>query len=105
MNTRITIATALVVFGLATAAAGQVPAVVLKNLQVEYRTTPLGIDVVKPRFSWQMQATRAERGIVQAAYRVEVRDANGGVAWDSKRTDAAESLGIMYAGVPLKAGT
>ena len=26
----------------------------LKNLCVEYAETPLGIDVEKPRFSWQM---------------------------------------------------
>ena len=26
----------------------------LKKLQVEYAVTPLGIDVEKPRFSWQM---------------------------------------------------
>ena len=32
-------------------------AVVVRNLQVEYRSTPLGIDVQQPRFSWQMQAT------------------------------------------------
>jgi hypothetical protein len=37
-------------------------AVVIQNLQVEYRKTPLGIDAVQPRFSWQMAATAAERG-------------------------------------------
>ena len=28
---------------------------VLKNLQVEYQTNPLGIDVSQPRFNWQME--------------------------------------------------
>ena len=32
----------------------QAQAAVVKNLQVEYRSTPLGIDVQQPRFSWQM---------------------------------------------------
>lgn len=32
----------------------------LKKLQVEYATTPLGIDVEKPRFSWQMEALTDE---------------------------------------------
>ena len=44
---------------------GGVPAhaaVGLANLQVEYSTTPLGIDVRQPRFSWQMTATAGERG-------------------------------------------
>ena len=34
----------------------QAQAAVVKNLQVEYRSTPLGIDVQQPRFSWQMEA-------------------------------------------------
>ena len=63
----------------------------LQNLQVEYRTTPLGIDVPQPRFSWQMDATAGERGVAQAAYQIEVRDPKGAVVWDSKRTDSSES--------------
>ena len=31
---------------------------VLKNLQVEYQTNPLGIDVSQPRFNWQMESDR-----------------------------------------------
>lgn len=80
-------------------------AVVVRNLEVEYRTTPLGIDVAEPRFSWQMAATAGERGCAQSAYRIEVRDAKGVVVWDSKRTESAESLGIKYAGGALKAAT
>ena len=49
-------------------------AVALENLRVEYRATPLGIDVAKPRFSWQMAATAGERAYSQSAYQIEVRD-------------------------------
>ena len=34
-------------------------AVAVRNLMVEYRATPLGIDLAEPRFSWQMAATAA----------------------------------------------
>jgi alpha-L-rhamnosidase len=43
-------------------------AVVVKNLQVDYRSSPLGIDVQQPRFSWQLEATAGERGLAQSAY-------------------------------------
>ena len=80
-------------------------ATVVQNLQVEYRNTPLGIDVKQPRFSWQMAATAGERGASQKAYQIEVKDPRGNVVWDTKRTADATSLGIKYAGSPLKPAT
>lgn len=80
-------------------------ATVIQNLQVEYRPTPLGIDVAQPRFSWQMATTAGERGAAQTAYQLEVKDPKGQLVWDTKRVDASASLGIQYAGSPLKAAT
>lgn len=80
-------------------------AVVIKNLQVEYRTTPIGIDVAQPRFSWQMAATAGERGQSQIAYQIQVRDPKGAVVWDSRRVESPESLHIRYQGSPLQAAT
>jgi alpha-L-rhamnosidase len=80
-------------------------AVVVRNLQVEYRTTPLGIDVAQPRFSWQMGATAGERGVAQTAYQVEVRDPKGALVWDSKKVDSSEAVHVRYAGGALKGGT
>ena len=80
-------------------------AAVIGNLQVEYRNTPLGIDVAQPRFSWQMAATAGERGYAQTAYQIEVRDPKGSVVWDTKRTESADSLGLKYGGNPLRAAT
>ena len=80
-------------------------AAALKNLQVEYRATPLGIDVAQPRFSWQMAATAADRAYTQSAYQVEVKDPKGSAVWDSKRIASSASLGITYAGAPLKGAT
>lgn len=66
-------------------------AVVIQNLQAEYRKTPLGIDVGKPRLSWQIAATAAERGVNQTAYQVQVKDARGRLVWDTNRVDSSES--------------
>ncbi len=80
-------------------------AVAIQNLKVEYRSTPLGIDVAQPRFNWQMAATAGERQCSQAAYQVEVKDPKGSVAWDSKRIERPNSVGIQYWGSPLKPAT
>src|SRR5450759_151475 len=80
-------------------------AAVIKNLQVEYRNTPLGIDVTQPRFGWQMATTAGERGYAQTAYQIEVKDPKGNVVWDTKRTENATSLAIKYTGSPLKGAT
>ena len=80
-------------------------ALVLKNLQVEYMPTPLGIDVAQPRFNWQMAATAGERAESQAAYQIEVKDPKGAVVWDSKRVGSPDSLAIRYGGSPLTAAT
>ena len=69
----------------------QAQAAVVKNLQVEYRTTPLGIDVQQPRFSWQMDGAAGERGVAQAAYQVDVRDPKGALVWDSKQIDGSDA--------------
>ena len=39
---------------------------IIKKLQVEYMTDPIGIDVEQPVFSWQMESQ--ERGQKQTAY-------------------------------------
>ena len=80
-------------------------AAVIQNLQVEYRNTPLGIDVARPRFGWQMATTAGERGYAQTAYQIEIKDPKGNLVWDTKRTENSNSLGIRYAGSPLKAAT
>jgi alpha-L-rhamnosidase len=80
-------------------------AAVIRNLQVEYMTTPLGIDVVQPRFSWQMATTAGERGYWQTAYQIRVKDPDGALAWDTGRIESPNSLGIKYAGGPLKPAT
>jgi alpha-L-rhamnosidase len=78
---------------------------VIDNLQVEYTKTPIGIDVKTPRFSWQMTAPAGERKYAQTGYQLEVKDAMGTVVWNSKKMAGGTALGIVYAGMPLKAAT
>ena len=72
-------------------------AVSIEKLKVEYAEMPLGIDVEKPRFSWQM--------VMQKAYQITVTDEAGQTVWDSGRVSSDLSLNIEYAGAPLQPTT
>ena len=71
------------------------------DLQVDYMTTPLGIDAPAPRFSWKMQSDAyAER---QASYRIKVIEAlSGKLVYDSEECASDVSVGVVYRGEPLK---
>lgn len=79
------------------------------ELRCENLNNPRGIDTVKPRFSWMIVPGR--RGRVQSAYHVMVTQelpdnhtGAGKILWDSGRVRSAQSLGVPYAGTPLKPG-
>ena len=81
------------------------PHIVLKDLKVEYETTPMGIDVEQPRFSWRMEALDERRGYRQSAYRLAVTDGQGRLMWDSGRVKDDGSTGVVYGGERLEAET
>ena len=71
-----------------------------RQLRCEYLTDPIGIDVARPRFSWQV--VDARRGAVQSAYQVRVGSTAGrGDVWDSGRVEGACTVGVAYAGPAL----
>ena len=79
-----------------------------RQLRLEYRDNPLGIDVAAPRFSWLAAPANAKaRGLRQTAYRILVGSsesalrAGSGDLWDSGRVASADSAQIVYAGKPL----
>ncbi len=78
------------------------------RLRTEYKENPLGIDVRKPRLSWQLQAPG--RGVVQSAYQIRVARSAGGLGggsdqvWDSGRVASDESTQRAYDGQPLRSG-
>ena len=96
---------ALVVAGFQSPAGTVVPV----NLQCEFRSNPLGIDVDQPRLIWQVQSD--ERDQRQSAYQIlvasskELLQNNLGDLWDSGKIYSDETVGIAYSGKPLASGT
>lgn len=74
----------------------------LFNLMVEHTKTPIGIDVEKPNFSWQMTLPSEKRGYVQSAYQIVVIDEKNNIVWDSTKVKSDRSLGIQYNGTTLE---
>jgi alpha-L-rhamnosidase len=90
----------------ATAGAAPLPPT---NLRCEYLRNPMGIDVLKPRFSWELQHTA--RGQAQTAYQIIVYPLNYTPTpqamapfWDSGRVASPQSSLVEYAGPPLLSG-
>lgn len=81
----------------------------IDGLKTEYQSDPLGLDVAKPRFSWQLNS-RA-RGAAQSAYEIRVatdRDGlrrTGSLVWDSGKIDSRQSIFLSYGGPALQGRT
>jgi alpha-L-rhamnosidase len=81
---------------------------IVSNLTCEYQINPLGIDVLQPRLSWQMQSN--QRGAHQTAYQIltassETSWDNGrGPLWDSGRVETDQSTHVPYTGPALVSG-
>ena len=78
------------------------------ELRCEYLVDPMGIDVVQPRLSWQIQSSDpARRGIRQSAYHIlvasteETLRANRGDLWDSGEVKSDQSTQVVFHGKPL----
>jgi len=79
----------------------------VKNLRCEYKVDPAGIDVRKPRLSWQLESS--ERGVVQATYEVRVgrseeQLAQGKPIWGSGKQTSDASIQVEYGGPALESG-
>jgi alpha-L-rhamnosidase len=76
----------------------------IDHLTTEYRDCPLGIDVLHPRFSWQMLTER--HGARQTAYRVQAAThpdrLHSPDLWDSGTVASDQSVHIAYAGQALR---
>jgi alpha-L-rhamnosidase len=72
------------------------------ELRTEYAANPVGIDARPPRFSWQVRSSA--RGVVQAAYQVQVASTEGALQsakallWDSGMVTSADSVNVVYGG-------
>ena len=98
------LAAALVCAGNALA---QDAALQVKKLRCEYKSDPLGIDVLKPRLSWQL--TSNEKNVLQTSYEVRVAEseaalAKGKTIWTSGKQMSDESTHVEYGGPALVSG-
>jgi alpha-L-rhamnosidase len=89
---------------LAARALGDNPLTV-KNLRCEYKVDPLGIDVRKPRLSWELVS--AERGVLQTSYEIRVASseaelAKGKFTWESGKQSSDASNQVEYSGLALE---
>lgn len=75
----------------------------LSSLKVSGRTSPLGIDIANPTFSWQVKSPK--RGFYQKSYRLRVTDPQGTVVWDTGTINSDIQNNIEYSGAPLKSST
>ena len=76
----------------------------VKNLRVENRINPLGIDILNPRFSWQLVSEH--RNILQTAYEIRVSDQPGkNNVWESGKQEGSQSLFVPYGGGALKSAS
>lgn len=76
------------------------------NLKCEYKVNPLGIEVLSPKLSWQLQSSGLN--VLQTAYRILVADNavslnnNIGNCWDTKKVNSSASIQVPYQGKPLQ---
>src|SRR5277367_2218701 len=77
------------------------------NLRCEYKVDPMGIDVRRPRLSWELKS--AERGVAQTSYEVRVAGseaelAKGKLIWNSGTQKSDASIQVEYAGPAVETG-
>jgi alpha-L-rhamnosidase len=91
---------------------GTPPALQVEHLRCEYLVDPIGVDLARPRLSWQAVATDKKlKNLSQSAYAVLVASSpkllTPGKAdlWDSGEVASSECFGIVYGGKPLSPAT
>lgn len=83
--------------------------VTITNLRCEMLQNPLGIDVLQPRFSWQLESEK--RNVVLQSYQVIVSSSlqklqvNDGDIWNSGVVTSSQSAQVQYAGKALQSAT
>ena len=70
----------------------------VSNLKVEYKTNPIGMDELSPRFSYKISGTSKR----QSACKIIVKDPDGHIVWDSGFIATSHCCQIIYRGEPLK---
>ena len=73
------------------------------NLTFEYKVDPIGLDLERPRFSWQCVS---EERMIQGGYQIQVfREGENAPLWDTGRVNKRDSLLVPYDGPALQPRT
>jgi alpha-L-rhamnosidase len=76
----------------------------VKDLTIEHKKNPIGIDAKQPRFSWKIYGST--RNLIQSAYSIRVsadeKFSPGKLVWQSGKIESGESVLITYDGPALK---
>ena len=78
----------------------------ITRLRCEYRVNPQGLDITRPRLSWELISDGRNR--YQTAYRIlvasnpQLLDNNEGNLWDSGKVNGVQTAHIMYSGEALE---
>ena len=76
----------------------------IEKIKINNQIEPLGLDEKEPLISWVF--TSAQKGMKQAKSQIRVRESrDGSLVWDTGRMETDRSIGIHYAGQPLKPET
>jgi alpha-L-rhamnosidase len=78
----------------------------VKDLSLEHKKNPVGIDVSQPRFSWKISGTG--NNILQSAYSLRVASndkfSSSTLVWESGKIESGESVLQEYKGPALQSG-
>jgi alpha-L-rhamnosidase len=78
----------------------------VRNLTIEHKINPIGIDATQPRFSWKIWGST--RNLMQTAYSIRVsadeKFSSGKLLWQSGKIESGESVLVTYSGPALKSG-
>ena len=78
----------------------------ISKLSCEYRENLLGIDVLQPRLSWQVESK--QRNIQQAAYHIQVSKNDVSfeqLVWNTGKVNSDQSIHLSYLGEELQSNT
>jgi alpha-L-rhamnosidase len=81
----------------------QIKMIKVKKIRCEYKENPVGIDVLHPRLSWQLESDI--RNTLQTAYRLQVSKVDNfltDIVWDTGKVDDQQSTHIEYKGIALE---
>ena len=77
----------------------------VKKLTCEYRDNPIGLDIQRPEFGWQLFSN--ERSVLQTGYRLQTSQdvCFDKVIWDTGDVESCQSQHVPYAGPILQPRT